>query len=251
MRDCLIFLASIPTSLVTLYLGSVLNGTHRFVAFNVVRTTVFVGNAAGLVALALASELTVTSAMFAYLASQVLTVLIAVILVLPSTGSPSRPERLLAREMLAYGFRSQLSTISNLLNERVDQLVISIVLAPASLGLFVVALDHDVAVQHDRFLGHVRGASQGGPGGVGARAQSKGPPARLPHLRRDRSGHRSSSPSRARDPSDRLRQRLRRSYRRDAGVSRRQVPLGTGRVLEAVLRPSIGRCTPGSPRAPA
>ena len=53
----------------TLYLASVLNGTHRFVAFNVVRTTVFVGNAAGLVALAIASELTVTSAMFAYLAS--------------------------------------------------------------------------------------------------------------------------------------------------------------------------------------
>ena len=139
VRDCLIFLASIPTSLVTLYLASVLNGTHRFVPFNVVRATVFLGNAAGLVALAIASELTVTSAMIAYLASQVLTVLIAVIFVLPSSGPPSRPQRLLAREMLAYGWRSQLSTISNLLNERVDQLVISIVLAPASLGLYVVA----------------------------------------------------------------------------------------------------------------
>jgi O-antigen/teichoic acid export membrane protein len=139
VRDCLIFLASVPTSLVALYLGSVLNGTHRFVAFNVLRATVFVGNAAGLVALAIASELTVTSAVCAYLASQVVTVLIAAILVLPSTGRPSRPERLLTREMLAYGWRSQLSTISNLLNERVDQLVISIVLAPASLGLYVVA----------------------------------------------------------------------------------------------------------------
>jgi O-antigen/teichoic acid export membrane protein len=139
VRDCMIFLASIPTSLVTLYLASVLNGTHRFVPFNVVRATVFLGNAAGLVALAIASELTVTSAMIAYLASQVLTVLIAVIFVLPSSGPPSRPLRLLAREMLAYGWRSQLSTISNLLNERVDQLVISIVLAPASLGLYVVA----------------------------------------------------------------------------------------------------------------
>jgi O-antigen/teichoic acid export membrane protein len=139
VRDCMIFLASIPTSLVTLYLASVLNGTHRFVPFNVVRATVFLGNAAGLVALAIASELTVTSAMIAYLGSQVLTVLIAVIFVLPSSGPPSRPQRLLAREMLAYGWRSQLSTISNLLNERVDQLVISIVLAPASLGLYVVA----------------------------------------------------------------------------------------------------------------
>jgi O-antigen/teichoic acid export membrane protein len=139
VRDCLIFLASIPTSLVTLYLASVLNGTHRFVAFNVVRITVFVGNAVGLVVLAIASDLTVTSAMLAYLASQVVTVITAAALVLPHLGGMVRPERGLSREMMAYGWRSQLSSISNLLNERVDQLVISIVFAPASLGLYVVA----------------------------------------------------------------------------------------------------------------
>ena len=166
VRDCLIFLAFFRPSLVTLYLASVLNGTHRFVAFNVVRATVFVGNAAGLVALAIASELTVTSAMIAYMASQVLTVLIAMIFVLPSNGPPSRPQRPLAREMLAYGWRSQLSTISSLLNERVDQLVISIVSPPPVSGS-TSSLDHDVAVQHDRLLGNIRGAPQGGAGGVG------------------------------------------------------------------------------------
>jgi enterobacterial common antigen flippase len=140
VRDCLIFLASIPTSLVTLYLASVLNGTHRFVAFNVVRITVFVGNAVGLVILALGSDLTVTSAMLAYLVSQVITVMMAAVLVFPSLeGGLMRPERPLGRAMLAYGWRTQLSSISNLLNERVDQLVISIVFAPASLGLYVVA----------------------------------------------------------------------------------------------------------------
>ncbi len=140
VRDCMIFLASIPTSLVALYLASVLNGTHRFVAFNIVRVAVFVGNAVGLVILAVLSNLTVTSAMLAYLASQVITVATAVALVFPSLeGRLIRPERPLAREMLAYGWRSQLSSISNLLNERADQLVISIVFAPASLGLYVVA----------------------------------------------------------------------------------------------------------------
>jgi O-antigen/teichoic acid export membrane protein len=139
VRDCTIFLASIPTSLVTLYLASVLNGTHRFVAFNLVRVIVFVGNAVGLVGLAIASELTVTSAMIAYLGSQVVTVVTAAALVLPSTHGVARPQRELTREMLAYGWRSQLSSISNLLNERVDQLVISVVFAPASLGLYVVA----------------------------------------------------------------------------------------------------------------
>jgi enterobacterial common antigen flippase len=139
VRDCLIYLASIPTSLVTLYLGSVLNGMHRFVAFNIVRITVFVGNAIGLVLLAITSDLTVTSAMLAYLVSQVVSALVACAIVLPSLEGFRRPERWLARELLAYGWRSQLSSISNLLNERVDQLVISIVFAPASLGLYVVA----------------------------------------------------------------------------------------------------------------
>jgi enterobacterial common antigen flippase len=139
VRDCLIFLASIPTSLVALYFASVLNGAHRFVAFNVLRATVFVGNALGLVVLAIASDLTVTSAMVAYLISQVITVVVGAALVLPSTHGLVRPEKKLTREMLAYGWRSQLSSISNLLNERVDQLVISIVFAPASLGLYVVA----------------------------------------------------------------------------------------------------------------
>ena len=140
IRDCLIFLASIPTSLVTLYLASELNGAHRVVAFNIVRVSVFAGNAVGVVFLVIDSNLTVTSAMLAYLLSQLVTTLVAFALVLPSLeGRISLPERPLAREMLAYGWRSQLSSISNLLNERVDQLVISIVLAPASLGLYVVA----------------------------------------------------------------------------------------------------------------
>ena len=52
VRDCMIFLASIPTSLVALYLASVLNGTHRFVAFDMVWVAVFVGDAVGLVILA-------------------------------------------------------------------------------------------------------------------------------------------------------------------------------------------------------
>jgi O-antigen/teichoic acid export membrane protein len=139
VRDCLIFLASIPTSLVTLYFSSLLNGAHRFVAFNVLRSTVFLGNTVGLVALAIASHLTVTSAMLAYLASQAITVVVGTILVMPYLERPRHPHRELAGKLLSYGWRSQLSTISNLLNERLDQLVISIVFAPASLGLYVVA----------------------------------------------------------------------------------------------------------------
>ena len=235
VRDCLIFLASIPTSLVTLYLGSVLNGTHRFVAFNVVRATVFVGNAAGLVALAIGSELTVTSAMFAYLASQVVTVLIAAILVLPSTG-PSQASSEAARPRdaglrLAQPAQHDLEPAQRASGSagHLDRA------RPRQSRALRRRLDRDVAVLDDRLLRHVRGASQGGAGGVGTGAQSEGAPLRFPHLRGDRSG---TIPVLLLAPRSFASSSAATSSRPPAwlGVLVASVALGTGRVLESVLK---------------
>jgi O-antigen/teichoic acid export membrane protein len=46
----------------------------------------------------------------------------------------------LARQLVGYGIRSHTSNVSGLLNERLDQLVISIFLAPVRLGLYVIAV---------------------------------------------------------------------------------------------------------------
>lgn len=46
----------------------------------------------------------------------------------------------LAKQMVSYGVRTQLSNVVESLNLRLDQLVMSLFLAPASLGLYVVAL---------------------------------------------------------------------------------------------------------------
>jgi O-antigen/teichoic acid export membrane protein len=50
---------------------------------------------------------------------------------------PSIP---VARNLLGFGIRSHASTLSNILNERVDQLVISLFLSSRQLGLYVVAV---------------------------------------------------------------------------------------------------------------
>jgi O-antigen/teichoic acid export membrane protein len=139
VRDCLLFLAVIPIQLVWLYMLSVLSGVHRFTAFNVIRVAPLAIATPGLVGLAIAGGLTITTAVVTYLLAQLLAAVAAAGTVLTRAGGLARPSGPVAHRLLAFGWRSQLSTISNLPNVRLDQLAISLLLAPAALGLYVVA----------------------------------------------------------------------------------------------------------------
>jgi O-antigen/teichoic acid export membrane protein len=139
VRYGLIFCAVIPFGLLSLYVISLLNGIERFRSFNFFRVLVIALSTAALLALAAAGELTVRNGVYAYLGAQVVTALASFAFAMRATGGATRPDRPLARRMLAYGWRSQVSTASNLLNVRLDQLVISIFLSASSLGLYVVA----------------------------------------------------------------------------------------------------------------
>jgi enterobacterial common antigen flippase len=139
VRDCMLFLAVIPIQLIWLYMLSVLNGAHRFTAFNVLRVAPIALVTLELIGLAIAGELTITTAVAAYLVAHLIAVVAGVTVVLSRVEGVARPERWIARRVLAFGWRSQLSTISNLPNVRLDQLAISLVLTAHALGLYVVA----------------------------------------------------------------------------------------------------------------
>ena len=135
----LLFLAVIPIGLVNLYLISLLNGFHRFGWFNLLRVSAIATSAVGLAGLMIADELTVTTAVLAYLGGAMITALAVTMVALPLSGGTGPFSGGLARDVLSFGWRSQLSTVSSTLNERLDQLVISIFLSATSLGLYVVA----------------------------------------------------------------------------------------------------------------
>lgn len=139
VRDCMLFLAIIPIQLIWLYMISVLNGVSRFTAFNVLRVAPIALITLELIGLAIAGELTITTAVAAVLVAHLIVVVASVAFVLSRVEGAARPERWIARRVLAFGWRSQLSTISNLPNVRLDQLAMSLVLAPHALGLYVVA----------------------------------------------------------------------------------------------------------------
>lgn len=135
-----LFLAFIPLNLLALYLIGVLNGLHRFGWAQGLRLMVVASQAAGFLSLTVAGALTVRGAVLVSLASTLATALVAALLVLRVGVRPLGCSRALVRQLLGFGVKSHLGNVSSLLNERLDQLVISIFLAPAKLGLYVIAV---------------------------------------------------------------------------------------------------------------
>lgn len=140
VQNAYLFLAFIPLSTGALLLMGLLNGLHRYRAFQVLRFVAVGGTALALFALAALGELSVRVAVVCHLAGTLLAGMIAVVLVFGAERTRPSFDRAVAREMLGYGVRSHASTISLQFNERADQLVISAFLAPALLGLYVVAV---------------------------------------------------------------------------------------------------------------
>lgn len=136
----LFLLAFLPASLLALAMMSLLNGLHRFRWFHGLRLLQFVAILGGIGGLALAGSLGLGSAAAAYAGAHLLTAIVATGAALGAVGERPRASRQTLRGLASFGARSQLSTSMWALNERVDQLAISVFLAASSLGLYVVAV---------------------------------------------------------------------------------------------------------------
>jgi O-antigen/teichoic acid export membrane protein len=108
-------------------------------SFNVTRASVHIVNAAGMVALMLAGSRSV-----AYFAGTMVVGTVAGWLLAARLGPApvARPSIDLAKRMLRYGLRVQVGNWSNTISLRLDQLLLSLFAAPASLGLYVVGVSY-------------------------------------------------------------------------------------------------------------
>jgi O-antigen/teichoic acid export membrane protein len=140
LHTAYLFLVFVPINILTLNLAGAVNGLHRFLWFQGVRLMVVGATVVGLLAFAFARALTPQTAVLVYLAANLITLCTAAVLYRLADRSPLRFKYKVARELLSFGVRSHLGNVSSLLNERLDQLVISVFLAPTKLGLYVVAV---------------------------------------------------------------------------------------------------------------
>ncbi len=140
VRAAYVFLAFIPLNLLTLTLMSLLNGLQRFAEFHALRLLVIGGSGAAIIALRMADSLTVRNVALAYLAANAVTGAVAALLVARTIRRRPAFDARLARRLLLFGLQSHSGNVSSMMNERLDQLVISVFLAPARLGIYVTAV---------------------------------------------------------------------------------------------------------------
>jgi O-antigen/teichoic acid export membrane protein len=135
------YLAFIPLNLAILAVASTLNGLQRPRTYQALRLLVVVLNVAAVVGLTVGSVLSVLTMTLAYLAGSVVVLAVAVLTIRAAiAGDPLRFDAAVGRDMLVFGVKSHVGSVSSLMNERLDQLVIAVLLSPAQLGLYVVAV---------------------------------------------------------------------------------------------------------------
>lgn len=140
IRTAYLMLAYIPLNLTALYLMWLLNGFQRFTSFQILRLTTIAAAAVVVVGLALNDGLTVLTAALAYLVANLVALIGAAVLVQAESGISLSFRFPVARGLLGFGLRSHVSNVSSALNERLDQLLISVFLRPAQLGFYVIAV---------------------------------------------------------------------------------------------------------------
>jgi O-antigen/teichoic acid export membrane protein len=134
-------LAAVPASLAQQYGLAMLQGQQRFSAFNVLRLLPVVLYAGGVAALFVSGVTSIVAVAMVLMGANASVGAITLATGLRAVGSigAARGSADLGA-MLRFGLRGLLGTVSLIDSLRLDQVVLALFLAPAALGLYVVAL---------------------------------------------------------------------------------------------------------------
>jgi O-antigen/teichoic acid export membrane protein len=140
VQAAFVYALYIPLSLASRYLVALLNGLGRYTAFNAARFVNIGVAVIGIASLAVAGRLSLIAVVLVYLAAEVATIIVGLAGCRRSIGERPRVDRGLIARLLRYGAKIHVGGVSLLLNERLDQLIISLFLGAADLGLYVIAV---------------------------------------------------------------------------------------------------------------
>lgn len=136
----LIYSGYVGIAIFALALNGTLNGLHRYGSYNAARMSIGFALVGAQTVLLIIGEFSLGVLIPAFMGCYVACMLFDIALVRRANPGKLEADRQLARRIFAYGIRSSTSTTGAFLNQRLDQLVISIFLTSAELGLYVVAI---------------------------------------------------------------------------------------------------------------
>jgi O-antigen/teichoic acid export membrane protein len=136
----LVFLLFGPVSLLAAYPPNLLQGKLDFVSFNFLRGIPPLTYAAGLGGLFLLKRPILKDVVGAQILGLMLAFLGGYTLLFARQPVHFAVNWRACKDLLNYGWKSQLSSVTYFINQRLDQLLLSVFVAPRELGLYVVAV---------------------------------------------------------------------------------------------------------------
>lgn len=134
-----LYLAFIPLNQIGLIIVSLHQGSLSIARWNVLRTAVYVVYTALIPIFYAFGHGTVVGFSLASLIANLAVVILGLLLARGGDWFDSGPRSRDVRALLGYGVKIHFANVIAMLNERLDQLFISLLLPPADLGLYVVA----------------------------------------------------------------------------------------------------------------
>lgn len=129
-----------PLFLALDYILGLLKGIHRFGGFQALRLGLIVITGVGLVLTFELGVLEVGVAVGTYATAYAAIGLVALVVLRRTCPQAPVFDSRFARTLIGFAVKSHTSSVSSFFNERLDQLVIAVFLAPAQLGLYVIAV---------------------------------------------------------------------------------------------------------------
>ena len=135
-----VLLLIIPFHILGLVFQEMLRGHHRMAAWNLLRVTLGAGYVVLILGALSLGAATVTGFGIAYLLSHVPPLALAVLLCIGAGWGGWRLHGATVRRLLRYGLRIHLASVVNMLNGRIDQMLVAGALSATAMGLYVVAV---------------------------------------------------------------------------------------------------------------
>jgi O-antigen/teichoic acid export membrane protein len=135
-----IFTGFVACSVFALALNGTLNGLHRYSSYNLARMSIGFAMVGGQTIFLIIGKFSVEVLVSLFMGCYVVCLLFDCWLVTRAKPGRLRVEWATVKRIFAFGIRSNTSTTSSYLNQRLDQLVISAFLTARQLGIYVVAV---------------------------------------------------------------------------------------------------------------
>lgn len=140
------FLLLTPTIVIGMYASNLFQGVQDLPRFNLIRVLPPFVYFAGLLAIYFSHHKSLQAVIFSQLAGYALTVVVASLLVWKSFRPRWRWNTSAIPTLVNFGFRTHATSLANYFNQRIDQLILSLIVPPRQLGFYAVAVTLSTSV---------------------------------------------------------------------------------------------------------